>query len=112
MCGWAESSSIVRYEHLMLKVEKAKSRDKSILFKDMERIVKLIGFLIAENIGYLWGTGKLEWEQGDAIFHLKTCRVHVDMCICNSDKNKRNSTKETNNSNSFAVMTNNNDKSF
>lgn len=112
MCGWAESSSIVRYEHLMLKVEKAKSRDKSILFKDMERIVKLIGFLIAENIGYFWGTGKLEWEQGDAVFHLKTCRVRVDMCICNSDKNKRNSTKETNNGNSFAVMTNNNDKSF
>ena len=30
--GWAESSLIVEGQHLMLKIEKAKSREKSILF--------------------------------------------------------------------------------
>lgn len=42
--AWAESSLIVGGQHLMLKTEKAKNKDKSILFKDMKIMVKLIGF--------------------------------------------------------------------
>lgn len=40
----AESSLIVGGQHLMLKTEKAKNKDKSLLFKDMKIMVKLTDF--------------------------------------------------------------------
>lgn len=42
--GSAEPSFIVGDQHLMLKIKIAKTRDKNIVFKDMEIIVKQICF--------------------------------------------------------------------
>lgn len=77
--GWAESSFIVGDQHLKLKIKIAKTRDKNIVFKDTEIIVKLMCFLIVEK---KMVTSE-EQESGNekrAVFFMLRCIEYVQIC--------------------------------